>query len=214
MELFKKIRDFYVPATDEECHKVVFDSAKDLRLTYPYVKSFDVAVQAGGNFGAWPAQLAKRFKHVYTFEPDPLNFSCLCRNIGDTQNIIKIQAALGEDAKSVGLSRNPINAGAHFVTATGFLPMIKLDSLGLPACDLIILDIEGYELPALRGAFWTLRNFLPVVHVEEKGHGRRYGIERGEILEFLRDHIHEDYEVVEAPHRDLIFTVPHKYLEA
>jgi hypothetical protein len=42
----------------------------------------------------------------------------------------------------------------------------KLDSLELTACRLIKIDVEGMELPVLRGAVETIGRFKPLLYVE------------------------------------------------
>lgn len=200
---FKKVCGFDVPIDDVECCEVVFTRVTDLNEAYGFCRKFDIAVQAGGNFGYWPMKLAEKFQTVYTFEPDPVNFSCMCRNIGDIQNIIKIQAGLGHMSDCVELKRERKNAGAHYVRGKGMLPIIRIDDLALRGCDLIVLDIEGMELNALLGAMATIDAYRPVIHVEDKGLSERYGTEQGKIEEWLSDF---GYQVRARPHRDVILS--------
>jgi FkbM family methyltransferase len=44
--------------------------------------------------------------------------------------------------------------------------MITLDSLALPRCDLIKIDVEGMELNVLEGAANTISQHHPIVHAE------------------------------------------------
>ena len=48
----------------------------------------------------------------------------------------------------------------------GHVPTIVIDSLNLTGCDLIQLDIEGYEYKALLGAKNTIQKYKPVLCVE------------------------------------------------
>jgi hypothetical protein len=41
-----------------------------------------------------------------------------------------------------------------------------IDDLGLNACDLLMLDTEGYEFNALRGGIETIKKYMPVICVE------------------------------------------------
>jgi len=50
--------------------------------------------------------------------------------------------------------------------ATGDVVMCTIDSLNLEKCDLIHLDIEGYEGKALLGAANTIQKFKPVIIIE------------------------------------------------
>lgn len=200
---FKKVCGFDVPIDDVECCEVVFTRVTDLNEAFRYCRKFDVAVQAGGNFGYWPMKLSEKFSTVYTFEPDPVNFSCMCRNIGDIQNIIKIQAGLGAMNKCVELKRQARNAGAHYVRGTGVLPIFKIDDLMLRSCDLIVLDIEGMELDALMGGKHTIDAYRPAIHIEDKGLSERYGVRQGEAEEWLKQF---GYTVKARPHRDVILS--------
>ena len=131
-------------------------------------KKFDVVVQAGGGCGMYPRLLAERFQYVYTFEPYYLNFRCLVHNCLPL-NIYKMQAALGNENKMIGLCCNHQNLGRSSVvegTVQGTIPMLRIDQLNLWKCDLIWLDIEEYERYALEGAVETINKFRPVVVLE------------------------------------------------
>lgn len=189
------------PADDRGAAAVVFDSVRDLDVAYRHCRAFDVAVQAGGNCGVWPAEMGKRFRVVYTFEPDPVNFRCLCAN-APAENVFKFNAALGMLNHPVGLALRPDNVGAHQVDGHGDIPTLRIDDLGLCRCDLIYLDVEGYELKALQGAQLTIRTNRPVIVVEDKGMSERYGIAKGEVERWVCERF--GYRVVERPHRDVV----------
>jgi hypothetical protein len=80
------------------------------------------------------------------------------------------------------------NAGSTNVYGEGLTPTLMIDDIGLTRCDLIHLDIEGFELFALRGAVQTITTFSPVIVLEESGHGLRYGIQHGDIANWLTVH--------------------------
>lgn len=156
---------WYWPKTDSRCWaymqaypNVPFEIAK-------YVKNKRVVVQAGGNCGFYPKKYASVFDQVYTFEPEWLNFHCLSRNVTEP-NVIKIQTCLGNSPSLVNLKVNEKNRGKTFVAGYGQYPVFLIDSLALPICDLIHLDIEGYEYFALQGAEHTIKRCKPVVVVE------------------------------------------------
>jgi FkbM family methyltransferase len=134
-----------------------------------YVNSFDTAVQAGGNTGFYTAQYAAMFDTVYTFEPDYLNFQCMSRNLTE-QNIIKLQACVGDTHGLVGLNIVDRNRGENSVNGTGIYPMLTIDDLSLNSCNLIHLDIEGYELYAIKGAVNTIVKYKPTVVLEVWDH--------------------------------------------
>ena len=136
-----------------------------------YVSNKRVVVQAGGNMGMYPRLLSTMFERVYTFEPDPVNFHCLVANC-QRDNIVKLNAALGPSHQLVNVSKDQdwdINYGIRTVVPdqSGVTPMLKIDDLALDQCDLIMLDVESYELKALKGAVETLEKFGPVVFAEQ-----------------------------------------------
>lgn len=172
------------PYRDELSWSVRGDFAQSLDVVMPYVKSREIVVQAGGNCGLWPAVLAKAFRKVYTFEPDPVNFYCLVRNC-QFPNVVKIQAALGApDHAPIEMDGNPQNCGGYFVrdTEDGFAPVLTIDTLHLTGVGLIYLDIEGFESYAIEGARETLMRDRPVLAIEQKKHGvERYGIKKPQL---------------------------------
>lgn len=194
-------KGFIWPADDIGCAAVVFKTLSDLDAALNACGRKRVAIQAGGNAGVWPKHLAGIFDTVYTFEPDPLNFWCLAQNCPEP-NIIKMQAALGCERGLIGLSREQGNSGAHYVIQGGAIPTLRIDDLGLTACDLICLDIEGSEMNALTGGIATILAHKPVIHIEDKGLSMKYGTERGEVVRWLIDQV--DYKVIARPNNDVI----------
>lgn len=137
-----------------------------------HVTKFDVVVQAGGNQGMYPRLLSDMFKTVYTFEPSHMNFFTLCYNCKDKDNIVIMNAALGDVHKMVGIGNlSDVNTGVHQVMPQekGIIPQLKIDDLDLPECDLIYLDIESYEKYAILGAMETIKKFKPIIFAENGG---------------------------------------------
>ena len=146
----------------EESHKETW---------FKHIKKYDIAVQAGGCCGMYPRLLGKMFQVVYTFEPSPLNFYCLTANCQE-DNIVKMQCALGRKAETVALAIRSDNVGMNKINKSiglGYYPVITLDSLNLPGCDLLALDVEEDEFNILYGAKQTILKYNPVV-ILENGH--------------------------------------------
>lgn len=132
----------------------------------PHLQKTNVMVQAGGNCGLIVKQFVETFKNIYTFEPDPVNFYCLNCNLPYT-NVNKIQACLGNDRNMVEITQTHSNdVGSYYVSAGSSIPTIKIDDLNLTECDLIMLDIEGFELNALLGGVETIEKHKPVLCIE------------------------------------------------
>ena len=160
-----------------------------------YVPQKRVVVQAGGNGGLYPKSFSQLFDLVYTFEADPINFACLSLNVTES-NVFKFHAALGFHRQGISTANDmfPGNMGAKYVGGTGPIPTLRIDDLGLEVCDLIQLDIEGFELHALHGAQETITRCHPVLALEFGWEGR-YGISRQDIDLFLNA---VNYKLVEA----------------
>jgi FkbM family methyltransferase len=168
----REVGGFLWPNTDEQCFKAAL---RDVELIRQWMLGGRrQCVQAGGNCGVFPKALAAHYAEVYTFEPEAENFACLQAN-NMPANVRAFEAALGDSTQPIALYRTPANAGAHYVMCKGTIPQMRVDDLGLDACDLIALDVEGYELPALRGAVETIRRCKPTLVAEAKGHGARFG---------------------------------------
>ena len=60
-----------------------------------------------------------------------------------------------------------------------------IDDLNLPGCDLIQLDLEGYEFYALQGGIETIKKHKPVIVIETVW-SERYGIKLNEIENWLK----------------------------
>lgn len=143
-----------------------------IHLWLQHVKHRGVVVQAGGACGMYPRLFSHLFERVYTFEPDPLSFHCLVNNC-QSDNVVKINAALGETNKLIELDRsNKDNVGMHKIKegVKGMIPMFTIDNLDLDRCDLIQLDVEGYEIGILTGAMLTIARHRPVISCENGSH--------------------------------------------
>lgn len=165
-----------------------------LKTVLALVPGRTAVVQAGANLGIFPKRLAQEFATVYTFEPAG-DLMAIVQHNAPEPNIVKIQAALGCDRGLVGTARvrrdktsAPAHEGITHIVPTGTVPTLRIDDLALPVCDLIYLDIEGYELFALRGAVETLRRCRPVLAVEINKNLRHMGIDEADVVGFIESH--------------------------
>lgn len=189
------------PANDYICHQAMQTADEDINLILPFCKEKKVAIQAGGNVGVWPKRLAKEFEAVYTFEPDPVNYECLKRNVPE-DNVVMFNGGLGDTTGYVGMKLGTNNCGAHRIEGEGEVCIFRIDAFYLKQCDLIQLDIEGYELQALKGAIETIQKFKPVIVIEENGLCENYGVKSGDTEKWL---IEQGYQVAARNKRDIIF---------
>lgn len=201
---YQQVGGYLWPANDQHCYPAVVGSLEDIPRAVNRCLKRDVVIQAGGNCGVWARELSSRFQTVYTFEPDPYNFHCLCANTNE--RVIKFNAALGCER---GLIRTALaeheenNIGAYHVETGGVVPTMFIDDLALESCDLIYLDIEGSEWQALKGGEATIDRYMPVIALELKNLGRRYGYADEEVIDWLGI---RGYRQVESFSNDKLFT--------
>jgi len=135
------------------------------------LKGTDLIITAGANMGVYVRAYAKRFKNVYAFEPDWLNFYCMSYNT-PCKHIYHFHAALGPRSGVCIVDEDHVKQNRGTFTTEyspqGRVPMFTIDSLCVPKCDMIQLDVEGYEYEAIQGAEDTIRTFKPVVIIENK----------------------------------------------
>lgn len=184
------------PVADKECYQAVLGTVQDMGNALGLVKNRSLCFQAGGNCGVWASQLADYFTEVWTVEADWENYLCLVRNV--PRNVRTTFGALGARPGTTGLHKFERNAGAHYVEGTGRIPVLTIDEFNLPACDLLILDIEGSEPMALEGAKKTIEQLKPIIMVEDKGLSEMYGYPQDWSGSF------PGYRVVSRVHRDVI----------
>lgn len=189
------------PTDDIEARHAIIGELDKIRHVVSYCLKTDVVVQAGGNCGLFPRELSKHFKMVYTFEPHPINFRCLQHNV-KLQNVVQFQYALGQEAGTCDMSGHATNCGAYKTVPGDTIPVMRIDDLALEACDLIFLDIEGYEPFALMGGEHTIKRFKPTIVIELKGLGAGYGYPDEKIVEYL---VGLGYKQAAALGQDVIF---------
>jgi FkbM family methyltransferase len=124
----------------------------------------DVAVDVGANIGVY-TQLLSRWVgptgFVHSFEPSPENFGRLQSAARKLENVRLSRSAVGESSRRTTLYvSDKLNVDHRAYLPEGDsrhtvpIEMIALDDYFKPGerVDLIKMDIQGYELHALRGA--------------------------------------------------------------
>lgn len=144
-----------------------------VKLFKKYVKEGDTVLDIGGHLGTHTMALSKCVGpngKVHVFEPQPKLFTELLVNIflNGCKNVIPHRMALGEkDGEAFIYSPFPHNEGmAHIATSGDKVQMKTLDSFNFSNVSLMKLDIEGYEINALKGALETIKQNRPIMIVE------------------------------------------------
>jgi FkbM family methyltransferase len=193
---------FLWPDDDTACWEWLQNEIDAPLLISKFCKEKAVVVQAGGNCGLFIKEYSKLFNMVYTFEPDPKNFYCLVNNVPE-RNVVKLQACLGNSRQLLGLKIKKYNAGVTRVSNDpGYIPTMLIDDLSLVSCDLIHLDIEGYEFFALQGAVETIKRCKPIIVIEWLNYGRLYSIDEHTVLSWLSN---LGYHEIGKVYSDVVF---------
>lgn len=154
-------------------------SAAELDVFRQIVPPNHIVVELGANIGAHTVALSRIVGAggaILAFEPRRLVFQTLCANLAlnSCANVVARQAAVGAEAGELMVPVLPLNLPNNFGALPlggrwehgESVPLVTIDSLQLPTCRLIKLDIEGMELEALRGAVETIRRCRPALYVE------------------------------------------------
>lgn len=162
-----------------------------LHEAFKHVRDWNVAVDVGAHVGWWAYEMAQRFERVWAFEPSAVNQACLAMNLEPFDNVHIHQVAIGNQPGRCDIQndkKRPGNSGSHYIVpGAGYIPIATLDGLHLPGCDLLKIDVEGYELRVLQGAIQLIRECKPVVIMEctDEKFRDRYGIPVGEAQRWL-----------------------------
>jgi FkbM family methyltransferase len=193
-----------VPEKDEHCIQAVLAEVSDLGVSLDLCRQFRTAIQAGGNMGVYPMALAQKFQRVYSVEPDAANYEALAINTVNQPRVVIRRAAFGQDHGKAAIDQIfPDNIGAHQIKEGAEFDVLPIDSLGVTDCDLLQLDVEGSEHQAILGAIATIEASWPVITLELKGHGERYGYTDDDTINLLAS---MGYKIADRVNRDVIFT--------
>ncbi|HEV2150708.1 MAG TPA: FkbM family methyltransferase [Longimicrobiaceae bacterium] len=144
----------------------------------------ELALDVGANRGYYAYHLAKLFRRVEAFEPNPAVLGPLrawgagnvaIRNVavscteGETELFVPIVNGVRQPGWA-SFDRDNL-PGAHDFEVIR-VPVRPLDAFGFRGVSFVKMDVEGHEPAALRGAERTLRENQPVVLLEVKEKNR------------------------------------------
>lgn len=139
-----------------------------LRANFPNQKT---VLDIGANIGNHTTFFAEfmNAKEIYAFEPHPMNFELLKRNMAKYPHVMCHDYALGETIKRMSIETvlgNMGNVRVLEADSNGEIKMFPLDAFDFPEITLMKVDVEGYEWNVLQGAVETIKRWHPVLVVE------------------------------------------------
>lgn len=169
-----------------------------------------VAYNAGAHVGVHALFMAKRVGRggtVCAFEPWPLNLECLERNIEINRKrvgkIVAVPKAVSDSSGRLPMTRGKSD-GTHHLTGPGETKSAEVEATTLDGFaaetrldpDLILVDVEGWEMAVLKGAMGLIRRRRPAFLLEH--HGPAY---QGALTELLTA---EGYQISPVGSRHLL----------
>lgn len=155
------------PAEANDFGALILEQEDDNYQTASIVHPGDTVLDCGANVGVVVRKVLDRgAARVVAIEPDPYGVTCLRRNFSPEIAAGKVivypkgvwneESFLMLDTASGGVINNSRGVRVPLTTIDHLV-----DELGLDRVDVIKMDIEGAEKPALQGASATLRRFKP-----------------------------------------------------
>jgi FkbM family methyltransferase len=171
-----------------------------LDLLRQLVKPGSRVIDIGANIGFYSTFLYRitgRNGHVYCFEPDKINFNHLINTVGRKENVTLIQKAVAATSGKLKLYPSPLLNVDHRTYASENtngnyeVDKISIDDYvdGKFKIDFIKIDIQGFEMEALKGMKKTLAgNEDIILFIELWNHGlKKSGTSAVEVVTFLSD---------------------------
>lgn len=131
-----------------------------------------VVWDVGALIGDHTAFYASKAKTVVAWEPCEVSYNCLLANMRLYPNAHCFQYAIGDGSRALISEMENVGASYLFDDRTGFITVTlddfayDLRNIGADKPTLIKLDIEGWEVRALRGAERTIRDHHPIIVCE------------------------------------------------
>tara|TARA_B100000886_G_C20396334_1_gene480544 strand:- start:592 stop:1341 length:750 start_codon:yes stop_codon:yes gene_type:complete len=197
---------------------------KELNLIEKFSNKSKDAIDVGVYRGVYSLKLSKNFKFVHSFEPNPLLFPYLCKNLEKIIKNIKLYNLALSNKDNETVLKLPIRSSSIFKDNIEELYQLgaasihpnnefknykkvrvnteKLDNLSINNIGFIKIDVEGHELEVIEGAKKTIITNKPILLIEiEKRHSKR-SVE--ETISFINNLNYECYFVKDEDLRPIV----------
>jgi FkbM family methyltransferase len=204
--------DFWVvtPAKDDDLNYRgiregwLFDAA--VRYVVSRLSSSDTFVDVGANLGTFAIPAALKCRRVLAIEALPVNFVLLCRSLVKNRltNVTPVHCAAHAGAGIVNVAMESAWATVSDTAPGVSTPALSLDEMfsihGVSDVAILKIDIEGSELPALRGMERALRAraVREILLEVNETHCRAAGYTGDELLHYLAGHGYLLYQIYDG----------------
>jgi len=184
-----------------------------------YVKKGDLVIDIGANIGYYTllfAQLVGPNGKVYAFEPDPINFAVLKKNIeiNNYKNVILIQKAVSNSntMTKLYLSKSHAENRIFDSTSDGMPDYIEIETIKLDEffknknekINFIKMDVEGTEILIVQGMldFLHKQDNLKIMTEFYPKLIKKLGVEPAEYLKLVSESGFKIYDINKNIHDD------------
>jgi FkbM family methyltransferase len=202
-----------------QAHRVGIPEQQIIEFARQFGDPEKIFIDCGAHMGVYSVLLADEFAAVFAFEAQKRTFMQLCGNIfiNEKENIEPIHAGVSYP-EDHGATRcltivSEDGGGSTFcdteekALSRNQCQMVALDQLNIAAQDvgLIKLDVEGWELNALKGAQAILDASRPPL-IFECNSGREHYQKRLDLFGFLKE---QSYKIAQiAPFENMFLATP------
>jgi FkbM family methyltransferase len=154
---------------------------REINFLLQFIDSESVVVDVGAYIGTHTMAFATKASAVLSFEPNPYSFQLLKRNTSALYNVKIYNVALANSPGtfsaswlppetegnfgSIGL--NPAHDGANTVDNVQASSLDAIyEQAGISRCDLVKVDVEGFEEAVIRGGLNVIKLHYPYVYAE------------------------------------------------
>ena len=184
----------------------VRNEAKYLEKIISSINTFENAIDCGACYGVWTYLLHPYFKKVYAFELVGVHRKCFLKNMSafNINNFELFPFGLGDKTIKSFVGNDKLIMDKYGYSAynakvvedkNGNEFVTTLDSFNLKNINFIKIDVEGYELKLLEGAYNTIEKNKPLIFIEKKTN-----------YENLKNFLYDlNYYIIEEFEKDTLF---------
>ena len=161
------------------------------------VKNPDVVLDIGANIGQEMLYYTGWANRIISFEPNPATFEVLKQNVeqNDIKNVKLMNLGVGSGPSKAFINLVKNNEGRSFVTPTPTkvsheITIVAIDDLdiGDGSVDFVKMDVEGFEIEALKGMRSLIDKHSPVFQIEAQDETlERCGVTSVDIWDFFNE---------------------------
>jgi FkbM family methyltransferase len=143
-------------------------SESEIRIFRSFIRPGDTALDIGANIGDLTVPMSLcvgEAGRVYAIESHTDSYHTLCANLA-LNNIVNTRAINAFIAHSDRTDTSGPWGPYGYVSKNFQPPIIPVDSLNLPACAFMKIDVDGKELEVLRSAGATIARTRPIIYLE------------------------------------------------